>query len=251
MADLFRGRNHSAWSVSDRVDSCGSSSSASSSCSGSLDGCDQSRRSLRFSNNLLGERKAYPLPHPMQFEKLGVASTPSSNPTDDILHPMQKFMRCTEKERRKPRGEDGSPNSPPTQRSMAAMEQSISRIHATVTQPSPSLRRCPEQATTVECSAGNCAETEDLGFLHQDHGAAKKAEHVVGGGPRIKAFRKVLVVYDGEKKFSTAPLDIAINGCATSGDDVILVVAFLEYIHNPSESFFQLFSMLHDADHVV
>lgn len=160
MTDSYKGRIHSAWSVSDQVDDvlrpsldCLGNSSPSSSCSGTLDSCDKSGHSNR---DQLVQRKAYPLPHPMQFER-GIS--------------------------------------------------------------------------------GNSAERDTaLGFL-QDHDsvAVKKAEEVQEAGSRPKASRKVVVVYDGEKKFTTAPLDIAIQRYATSEGDSIVVLAFLEHILNPSE----------------
>lgn len=154
MTDSYKGRIHSAWSVSDQVDDvlrpsldCLGNSSPSSSCSGTL---DKSRHSNR---DLLVERKAYPLPHPMQFE-CGISGNPAEGYTA-------------------------------------------------------------------------------LGF--HDSVAVKKAEEVQEAGSRPKASRKVVVVYDGEKKFTTAPLDIAIQRYATSEGDSIVVLAFLEHILSPSE----------------
>lgn len=231
--DLCKGRSHSAWSVSDQEDvlrpslECFGTSSASSSCSGSLASGSSScsdkswRSSFRHSNHLLVERKAYPLPHPMQFEKHSGAAPPSSDPTNDISRPMPLFM-C--KERQKPRVEYGSANSPCEQPLTAAMEHL-----------SPLPRDCLEQAGVLERSSGSSAERDALGFLHDDV-TVKKAEEVEEAGSRLRAPRKVVVVYDGEKKFTTTLLDIAIKGYATSEGDAIVVVAFLEHILSPSES---------------
>jgi hypothetical protein len=195
MADLWKGRDHSAWFGSDQVDvlrpsvdhSCGSSSasglcSVASRAAGSRDGYENPRRSFRHGSTQLVERKAYPLPHPMQFERLRVAS--SSDPTDGSLHPIKERM--------------------------------------------PSPRHCPDRARVLENTSGNFAENEVLGFLHEQDVAVKKAE----------AASRVVVVYDGEKKFTTAPLDVAIKGYVTSEGDAIVVVVFLEHILSPSESHF-------------
>ncbi|KAG0631963.1 hypothetical protein M758_1G294200 [Ceratodon purpureus] len=234
MADLLRGRNHPAWSASDQVDihrssldSCGGSSasssdSASSRTTGSLDGYDKSRRSFRHSNNLLLEsRQAYPLPHPMQFQKLSVAAPSPSDPTNDVLH--STSMRSTEKEGQKWREEADSAKSHFAQRSTAAMEQQNSSIHATDKQPSPSPRNCLDQARILESTSGYFADNAIRGFLHERDAAVKNAE----------PSRIVVVVYDGQKKFTTAPLDIAINGYTRSAGDTIVVVAFLEHVLSP------------------
>ena len=69
-------------------------------------------------------------------------------------------------------------------------------------------------------------ENEVLRILYEQDVAMKKAPS------------RLVIVYDGEKKFTTTPLDAAIKGYATFEGDAIVVVAFLEHILSPSESHF-------------
>lgn len=56
-------------------------------------------------------------------------------------------------------------------------------------------------------------------------------EIVVARGPV-----KVAVVYDGEKTFTTTPLEIAIQEYATGAGDEIYIVAYLQHVLSPSKS---------------
>ncbi|XP_024391527.1 uncharacterized protein [Physcomitrium patens] len=184
----------------------------------------KSRRTLR-QTTFNAEIKAYPLPDPSQFETPS-APTRSSDSINDafILYPMQSFKYLVDQDREKPQEEDDSViYSPPRQHA---------NIFVTDKQPLPtSSNNAPEKTTTRSNSIGNCAEIKPLGTLREED--VKKKEDVQSIDSRAKMPSKVAVVYDGAHKFTTAAVDIALNGYATSEGDVILVVAFLEHILSP------------------
>ncbi|XP_073389432.1 uncharacterized protein [Physcomitrium patens] len=86
--------------------------------------------------------------------------------------------------------------------------------------------------------------------VHFEKGEMKK-EDAQSVGHVAKVASKVAVIYNGEKKFTTGPVDIALNRYATSEGDAILVVAFLEHILSPMGlrmvADLQLFSGVNEA----
>lgn len=207
----------------------------------------KSRRTLRQTHSaLIGDRRAYPLPDPRQFELPGVSG--SWDPTNDILYPMQTLMRFSERERATSRDTVDAVYSPPMQRPLAVIAQHTS-IHVTDKQPNPSpSRSSPAGKCVSKISVGDSGEDKVTEFLQeqkQDIDARKTTElevpsvgtevHDTDSTIQPSNSKAVVVVYDGDKKFSIAALDIAISGYATSEGDAIVVVAFVEHILSPSE----------------
>lgn len=250
MADSLRGHRSTWSSMSDQVDlrrpsmetfgSLNSSNRPATNRTGSLDNFSEkslltptskSRRTLRQSKSMIGERKAYPLPNPSQFETPSNAAPLPSDPVNDILYPMQSLKKEREKSQEvevcRPVEALKEPASP------------ASSMGDTDKQPFPGVYMAgDEKAKVLESSGTDATKVTALETLKEEEHVSdmKKEGEVQPTDAMVTASKKVVVVYDGERKFSTAPVDIALEGYATAEGDAIVVVAFLEHIMSPSES---------------
>ncbi|KAG0580765.1 hypothetical protein KC19_4G197700 [Ceratodon purpureus] len=252
MADSLRGHRSTWSSISDQVDlrrpametfgSMNPSNRPATNRTGSLDHINEknlltppskSRRTLRQSKSMIGERKAYPLPDPSQFENLINAAPLPSDPVNDILYPMQSLKK--EREKSQEVDQVCSPSAQPPMEALKQPSPPASSMGDTDKQPFPGdCKAGVEKAKILGSSVCDSAGIEPLRTVkEEDHVEVKKEEEVQPTTSMVKASSKVVVVCDGEKKFTTAPVDIALNGYATAEGDAIVVVAFLEHIMSP------------------
>lgn len=168
-------------------------------------------KSMRTIRQPVPERKAYPLPDPGQFltTTATTAATPQSDASLDILYPMQSLKRDAEQEK------VSHLNLHPDSGPMGEKEPAGSFSQAALKLPLPSPP--PDKAPAV---------------------VRNLAEIVPEEGPEevpVRKENKVVIVYDGEKKFTTAAVDVALREFAVAEGDAVEVVAFLEHIMSPSE----------------
>lgn len=194
----------------------------------------KSRRTLRQLKSMVGEPKAYPLPDPSQFQNPSNAAPLPLDPIDDILYPMQSLKKERE------RSQEPVVCTPAEQPSVPAVESPSrppSCMGDTDKQPFPGDGKVGVETAKRLKSSGDDSEIEVLTTLEEeeDHVDAEQEKEVQATDTMAKVSSKVVLVYDGEKKFSTAPVDIALNGYATAEGDAIIVVVFLEHIMSPSE----------------
>jgi len=137
---------------------------------------------------------------------------------------MQSLKRFAERERDTSKPSQQvvtSPRDAPLGEKQPA-SQPLASIHVGLKQPAP-----PDKAPAV---------TEPvLGSL------PSKEVPSTGDSSILPQVSKVVVVYDAEKKFSTAAVDFALKEFATAEGDAIVVVAFLEHVVCPCESLASLF----------
>lgn len=229
----------------------------------------KSRSTLRQSRSMIvgSVRKAYPLPDPSLFENNNPTTTttaiaapapsPASwdDPTHDILYPWQSFKRDAERAASKSLQVVTNPPSPTSTEKLQpemglkrpAPSLSTSNIHGGEKQPSsfclglkqpapPLVNPVVKAQVLNSSSCRSSVENEPVTLRTLPEEVLASTGRPSLSQVDTTSQRKVVVVYDAEsKKFSTAPVDVALKSYAIAEGDTIVVVAFLEHIMSPSE----------------